>query len=396
MLFCRNKEIEKKSLKNNCKFLCNFLVLFLIVCLSQLAQARQISYVVVDAFSGKIITEKGADIQRFPASLTKKMTLYIIFDQLKRGNISLNTNFLVSNFAASQSRSKLNLVAGEYVTVKTIIEALIVKSANDAAVVAAEGIAGSVKNFVEIMNIKAYQLGMYKTHFCNPSGLPDNNQKTTAMDMAILSKAIFAHFYEFTCLFKMHSFVYKKTRYFTHNSLLDKFKGTNGMKTGFTCSSGYNLSASVIRYDLMKRPYHLFIVVLGANDKYERDRKVIELAEPIFLRRQAVFYDANTAVFTKGIGFFDGKKRKMKKCLLRAPIITKDGMKELFEQYMEKTDRSFRDVDSFLHSIYSKKHQKVPVKALRTGNTKDVKKKPTKIKSTILDALKTIKFSNKT
>lgn len=320
------------------------------------------SYIVADAISGKILKQKNADVQCYPASLTKKMTLYLLFNAIKNGYVHFNTMFKVSEYATKQIPSKLYLQAGDMISVKTIIEALIVKSANDVAVVAAEGMAGSVDNFVYLMNQTAQQLGMRRTRFCNPSGVPDKKQKTTARDMALLSKALFTNFPEFVSLFKLRSFKYKGNVYYTHNRLLNRFQGTNGIKTGYIFNSGHNISTSVIRYDMAKRPFHLLAVVLGKDSSRERDDEVIALLEPIFLKCGAVFYEPNDTIFdTQGrailAGNFSVKKSKKKPVFLRTPIYTQNGMNLLLKQYLDQKKDNTRllkmssNIDSLLHKF---------------------------------------------
>lgn len=309
---------------------------------SQFLEAkRNHAYIVADVDTGKILRQKNINKECFPASLTKKMTLYLLFEAIRQGKINFNTRFSVSKIATQQIRSKLGVQRDEKITVKTIIEALIVKSANDIAVVAAEGLAGSVKNFVILMNKKAQQLKMKKTHFCNPSGVSDPKQKTTAKDMAILARAFFKDFPEFVDLFKMRSFNYKGHVYYTHNYLLNGLQGTNGIKTGYIDASGYNISTSIIRYDPEHRPHRFLCIVLGGESRLARDQEVISLLEPILLECQAVFYDANAALLSKaaGIPLINNRKIlriKTKPILIRAPICTKDGMKLLINQYKKR------------------------------------------------------------
>lgn len=312
-------------------------------CMIGQVEARTHAYIVADALSGRILAQKHADASCYPASLTKKMTLFLLFEAIQEGRISFQTKFIVSDRAARQIPSKLGVKPGELVSVKTIVEALIVKSANDIAVVAAEGLYGSEKAFVAQMNFTARSLGMHRTHFSNASGCPNKKQKTTARDMALLARALFVHFPQFSKLFQLRSFKYKGRTYYTHNKLLDRFQGTNGIKTGYIAASGYNISTSIIRYDAQKRPYHLIAVVLGKNSEKERDDEVIAHVEPILLRCNAVYYSPFLSLFGKHPGIMlTGARslalRKPSKQLLRAPVFTQKGMNILMRQYLQRNE----------------------------------------------------------
>jgi D-alanyl-D-alanine carboxypeptidase len=271
------------------------------------------------------------------------MTLYLLFDAIKKRKINFNTKFRISAQAAKQISSKLYLKTGEHISVKKIIKALIIKSANDAAVVAAEGLCGSVEKFVSVMNHKAKRLGMHKTNFCNPSGVPDKNQKTTARDMAILAKALFSNFPEFINFFKLRSFTYNGKKYLTHNHILNKFQGANGMKTGYIDASGYNLSTSAIRYDSAGKQYNFLVVIIGQNSPEERDKEAINLLEHFFLKKRAVYYnaDASTLSCKYGIPLSNNKNiaKNNKKKIIRAQICTKEGITFLLDEYLKKQNR---------------------------------------------------------
>lgn len=265
------------------------------------------------------------------------MTLYLLFEALRKGEIQFQTSFSVSKSAAHQMRMKLGLIPGEKISVKTLIEALIVKSANDIAVVAAEGLADSVKDFVSRMNKKAKKLGMKQTHFCNPSGVPDSHQTTTARDMAILAKALLQNFPEYTSLFNLRSFEFKGKKYRTHNHVLNAFPGADGMKTGYIYASGYNISTSVTRYDDKKSPHRLLCVFMGGNSPQERDQKVITLLEEALLKRKALFYNVKETVAAQKTGIPLKRSRFQRTneppIFIRAPLQTKEGMSLLLQQY---------------------------------------------------------------
>ena len=208
---------------------------------------------------------------RHPASLTKMMTLYLVFDALQKKKITWDTTFLVSNFATKQIPCKLWLKKGEKVSVRTLAMALITRSANDAAVVVAEGLFGSQDAFVKKMNEKAKELGMKRTTFYNPSGVPDSRQITIAYDMALLGYALKNSFPAEFKLFNTQIFHYKGQAVRNHNHLLG-IAGIHGIKTGYTVASGSNLTACATRNNRF-----LITVVLGAPSWHWRDQRVKEL-----------------------------------------------------------------------------------------------------------------------
>ncbi len=232
------------------------------------------SSIIIDADSGKVLSSSSADTLRYPASLTKVMTLYITFDALEKGLIRMDDMLPVSRTAANRSPSKLGLRAGEKISVKDAIMALVVKSANDCATVLAEGLGYSEQNFAQTMTAVARELGMKNTTFKNASGLPNREQKTTARDMARLGAAIYHHFPQYYKLFSVRKFTYKGHTYYTHNHLLKSFEGADGMKTGFTNAAGFNIITSAERNG--KR---VIAVTMGHNTAKLRDKKVASLME---------------------------------------------------------------------------------------------------------------------
>ena len=236
------------------------------------ARKRSISSIVVDAASGKVISSSNADERRYPASLTKLMTLYITFDALDKGKLKLSDHLKVSRFAANREPSRLGVKAGTTISVETAIKALIVKSANDCATVLAEALAGTEDKFATIMTKTAHDLGMKHTTFKNASGLPHKDQKTTARDMAVLGSAVYHHFPEYYKLFSITKFQYNGLTFYNHNHLLKKFQGTDGMKTGYTSAAGYNIVTSAERNG--KR---VIAVTMGHNSIKDRDYKVAQM-----------------------------------------------------------------------------------------------------------------------
>lgn len=241
---------------------------------SAAAQASGTSSIVIDAKSGNILYADNAETLRYPASLTKLMTLYITFNALETGKLKLTDKLKVSHTAASRSPSKLGMPAGSYIDVKTLIQALIVKSANDCATVLAEALSPNEAEFAQLMTKTAHKLGMYRTTFKNASGLPNSAQKTTAKDLAILGAAIYHHFPQYYPLFSMTEFEYNGMTYKTHNYLLNDSLGTDGMKTGYTAASGFNILTSA-----QQGNYRVIAVTLGHKKVKERDDNVSKMME---------------------------------------------------------------------------------------------------------------------
>ena len=240
------------------------------------AKAKYASFI-INENTKRIYHNTNADTRNYPASLTKIMTLYMVFDALKNKKISMNTKFKISKRAARQPPSKLNLSAGSSITVKNAILALITKSANDVATVVAENLGKSERNFARLMTRKAKKLGMTRTIFKNASGLPNRGQLSTARDMAILGMAIRKNHPNFFKLFKTKSFVYKGIKYTNHNNLLSNYSGTDGIKTGYTSASGFNLVASVER-----NGQRIIGVVFGGKKARSRDKHMINLLNKYF------------------------------------------------------------------------------------------------------------------
>jgi D-alanyl-D-alanine carboxypeptidase len=233
--------------------------------------------IVVDMNTNEILYSKDENIRRAPASLTKMMTLYVLFSYLRAGKITLDSDLVVTPFAASQSPTKLGLKPGATIAVSDAIKALVTQSANDAAVTIAENLAGTEANFARLMTQKARSIGMNNSLFRNASGLPNNEQVTTAHDMALLARALIRDYPEYYSVFETKYFSYNGRRYRNHNKLLFGYKGTNGIKTGYTRASGFNLTASVQRDDK-----HLVAVVLGGKTGSQRDAAMRSLLDKYF------------------------------------------------------------------------------------------------------------------
>jgi D-alanyl-D-alanine carboxypeptidase len=233
--------------------------------------------IVVDAKTGKVLHQSNADARRYPASLTKMMTLYLLFEAMERNEMSLTTPLKVSANAAAQPPSKLLLKAGETITVKDAILAVVTRSANDVAVVIAENLAGTESAFAARMTATARSIGMRNTTFRNASGLPDSGQVSTARDMAVLGRAIQERFPQQYRYFSTPSFVWKGHKIGNHNRLLGRVAGVDGIKTGYTRASGFNLVTSVNRD---KR--HVVAVVMGGKTGKSRDAHMASLIEKNF------------------------------------------------------------------------------------------------------------------
>lgn len=232
------------------------------------------SSIVIDAKTGNVLYSDNAEELRYPASLTKLMTLYITFNALETGKLKLSDKLKVSHTAASRSPSRLGMPAGSYIDVKTLIKALIVKSANDCATVLAEALSPSEREFAVLMTKTAHRLGMHKTTFKNASGLPNSQQKTTAKDLAILGAAIYHHFPQYYHLFSTKEFKYNNITYKTHNYLLNDSLGTDGMKTGYTAASGFNILTSA-----QQGNYRVIAVTLGHKRVKDRDQNISKMME---------------------------------------------------------------------------------------------------------------------
>ena len=209
------------------------------------AEAREYAGIVVDARTGKTLYAHKADSHRYPASLTKMMTLYLTFEALERGKVSLKSRVRFSKYAAGRPPSKIGVGAGNSISVEQAIYALVTKSANDVATALAETLGGTESNFARQMTRKARALGMTRTTFRNASGLPNSGQKTTARDMARLGIALREHYPKRYKYFSTRSWRIGKARYGNHNKLLGRVRGVDGIKTGYIRASGYNLVSSV-------------------------------------------------------------------------------------------------------------------------------------------------------
>jgi D-alanyl-D-alanine carboxypeptidase len=242
------------------------------------ASARPIyESIVIDAATGRVLHQVNADTRAYPASLTKMMTLYMLFDAMKKGKVRLDTPMRVSARAAAMAPSKLDLTPGSTIAVEQAIYAVVTKSANDVAVVIAEHLAGSEDRFAAAMTARAHAIGMTRTQFRNASGLPNKNQLSTARDMAILGKRLMTEFPEQFGYFSRTEFPFRGVMIKGHNHLLENYDGADGIKTGYTAASGFNLVASARHGD-----QRLITVVFGGTSARARDEHVASLMDAGF------------------------------------------------------------------------------------------------------------------
>jgi len=245
---------------------------------SAVAQANQrFAQIVVDADTHEVIFEENAQALRRPASITKVMTLYLLFDALQSGKLSWNDQIVFSRYASGQAPTKLGIAPGNSISVQTAVEALVVRSANDVAAAVAETLGGSEANFAVMMTAKARDLGMANTTFTNASGLPSDRQLTTAEDLARLAIAIRRDFPDQYHWFSTPQMVFNGKVSKNHNHLMARMEGMDGLKTGFTRSSGFNLAATSER-----NGRRIVTVVLGGRTRFSRDDFVELLTESAF------------------------------------------------------------------------------------------------------------------
>ena len=239
--------------------------------------AARYAAIVVDAASGTVLHAANPDTRNHPASLTKMMTLYLVFDAIETGKLKLDQRLPVSRRATGQAPSRLGLKRGQIIAVKDIINALVTKSANDAATVVAEALGGTEAKFARLMTEKAKALGMTRTTFRNASGLPNRRQLSTARDMATLALALMRDFPNHYHFFARSRFTYGGRTHKNHNKLLKTYPGTDGVKTGYIRASGFNLVASTERAGR-----RLVGVVFGGRSGKSRDRQMARLLDNAF------------------------------------------------------------------------------------------------------------------
>jgi D-alanyl-D-alanine carboxypeptidase/D-alanyl-D-alanine carboxypeptidase (penicillin-binding protein 5/6) len=233
--------------------------------------------IVINETDGQVITAVNADEPNHPASLAKMMTMYLAFQAIQNGTLKMDQELPVSAWAAAKAPTKLDLRNGQTITVEDCVLGMITKSANDAATVVAEGLGGSEGHFVEMMNAQAQLLGMSNTRFANASGLPDPEDTTTARDMSKLAMALYHDFPQYAHYFSTKDFMFRGRLVRGHNNLMDKYPGMDGLKTGFTNVSGFNLASTAV-----KDGRRLFSVVMGGRTAGTRDRLMARLLDDGF------------------------------------------------------------------------------------------------------------------
>lgn len=232
---------------------------------------------VVDAGSGKVLFARNDAVPRHPASLTKMMTLYLLFEQLAVKRLTLQSEIQVSAHAAAQPRSHLRLREGSTLPVETAIRAIVVCSANDAAVAVAEAIGTTESHFAELMTARAREFGMVHTFYRNASGLPDGQQVTTAGDLAILARRLIYDYPQYFSYFGVRSMIWRGQDVNTHNMLIGNYRGADGIKTGYIDAAGYNLVATAMRDNT-----RLIAIVMGGYSAQSRDEKAVDLLDDGF------------------------------------------------------------------------------------------------------------------
>ncbi len=259
-----------------------FAALLLAFVLAGPADAARYASIIVEADTGTIVYSRNADHRRYPASLVKMMTLYLIFESIDEGQLTLATELSVSKRAAGQTPSKLGLTAGSTITLEDAILAVVTKSANDAATVLAEALGETEVQFAVRMTERAQKLGMVRTRFTNATGLPNRRQRTTARDMATLAFALLDDFPQHYHYFATPAFEYDERTYENHNEMLTSYSGTDGIKTGYIRASGFNLVASVERDNR-----RLVGVVFGGRTASSRDAHLRDLLDRAFAKPPA-------------------------------------------------------------------------------------------------------------
>jgi len=241
------------------------------------AAGQSPAYLVVDIDAGTVLDHRDAGKLWHPASVTKIMTAYVTFKAMRSGQVSADTRVVVSQNALKEPPSKMGYKVGTDMTLDNALKMMIVRSANDIAVAIAETVGGTEAKFVERMNDEARRLGMTSTYYHNPNGLPDDLQVTTARDLAVLTRTVWLEFPEYRDLFKISAIKVGKRVLRSHNALLERFRGANGMKTGFICASGFNVVATATRSGKT-----LAVIVLGAESANARSEMAAGLLQDGF------------------------------------------------------------------------------------------------------------------
>lgn len=280
------------SRKNNGQV--RWLLLMVVMLGSLLGQAQanpRYAAIVIDANSGEVLHSAHANAPRYPASLTKMMTLYLLFDAMEQGLMTLDTAMPVSAHAASMPQTNISLKQGDRLRVRDAISALVVRSANDAAVVIAEALGGTESEFAVMMTNKAKALNMTSTTFRNASGLPDAAQKSSAKDLSVLALRLMKDHPNYYHYFSTLSFTFKGKTYHSHNRMIKNYAGTDGMKTGYIRASGFNVATSSVRNN-----QRLIGVVMGGQTAQSRDAEMVKLLDEGFVKAKKIAKTSPQAV----------------------------------------------------------------------------------------------------
>lgn len=240
-------------------------------------RAQAEAALLIEASTGKVLHQENATYPWYPASVTKLMTAYTALKSVREGKLTMDSLLTVSRNAVAQQPTKMGFKLGTQVTLDNALKMVMVKSANDVAVTVAEGVGGSIEGFADMMNANARALGMTQSNFVNPNGLPAEDQRTSARDLGILARALIREFPRYDSLWHISSIRYGKRVYRNYNTLIDRYPGADGMKTGFICASGFNLVASASR-----NGRRLIVVILGSYSSAVRAQKAAQLLETGF------------------------------------------------------------------------------------------------------------------
>jgi D-alanyl-D-alanine carboxypeptidase len=248
-----------------------------VLALAGIGRAHAEAALLIEASTGKVLHAENATYPWYPASVTKLMTAYTTLKAVSEGKLTMDTLLTVSRNAVAQQPTKMGFKEGTQLTVDNALKMLMVKSANDVAVTIAEGVGGSIEGFADMMNANARALGMTQSNFVNPNGLPADNHVSSARDLAILARALIREFPRYDSYWHISSIRYGRRVYHNYNTLIDRYPGADGMKTGFICASGFNLVASATR-----NGRRLIVVILGSYSSSVRAKKAAQLLESGF------------------------------------------------------------------------------------------------------------------
>ncbi len=334
------------------------LVWLSVVMISPVDAKPAFSAIAVDARTGKILYANNADSKRYPASMTKMMTLYLLFEDIKARRISMNSPIRMSRYAASRPPSKLGIRAGRSIRVRDAILSLVTKSANDVATAIGENLEGSEKRFARRMTKTARRIGMTRTTFRNASGLPDRRQMTTARDMATLGLRLQRDFPRYYKFFAIKRFSYAGRRYGSSNKLLGRIQGVDGIKTGYTRASGFNLTSSARRGK--KR---IVAVVMGGRTGKARNRYMTALIKRMFAKKRLASSTRIASVAGSPPGYKRVRSNTRLAAVYRAPLPRKKPIIKMVKKLpVEKSPIEKRVVKKPIVLAEKQQDRIVPVK----------------------------------